>query len=74
MPLPSAIFAISTPFLVSGLQPVRIFSVTGISTRETTAFNIRSTNLVSLSSADPAAFLSTFFAGTAHIDIDAIGT
>ena len=63
MPASWAIFAISKPLRWSVLHPVRIFKVTGTSTAETTAVSMSLTKLGSRSNAEPAAFLSTFFAG-----------
>ena len=63
MPAASAIRAIATPLRCSGLQPVRIFSVTGTAAARTVASRIEPTRDSSRSSAEPASLLQTFFAG-----------
>ena len=55
--------AMFTPLRWSGAIPVRIFRVTGTDTAPTTRSRISATSLSSPSSAEPAAFLHTFFAG-----------
>src|SRR6267154_88603 len=62
-PLSSAIFATFRAFLLTGSHPVRNLSVTGTVTAFTTALRMRATRGSSLSSADPARVLQTFFAG-----------
>ena len=64
MPQSSAMRAMRAPLRIAGLQPVRIFSVTGTSgTAFTTARRISPTSRSSRSSAEPAALRQTFFAG-----------
>ena len=63
MPASSAMRAISGAFRCSLSQPVRIFSVTGMSTAATTASRISRTSASSFISAEPAALLHTFLAG-----------
>jgi N-acetylmuramoyl-L-alanine amidase len=59
-----------TPLRLSRFQPVRIFSVTGTSTARTTAAQMRATSSSFCSRAEPEYTLHTFFAGTAHVDVD----
>ena len=62
-PLDSAIFATITALRLLRSHPVRILSVTGTSTAPTTRSSMRATSGSSLSSAEPAITLQTFFAG-----------
>ena len=63
IPAAWAIRAMATAFFVAGFGPVRIFSVTGISTARTTASRMAATRGSFSSNAEPAATLQTFFAG-----------
>ena len=70
MPESSAMRAIRTALRVSRSHPVRIFSVTGTVTADTTAARMRATRGSSRSSAEPASRLQTFLAGTSHVEVD----
>ena len=63
IPDSAAILAISGPFFLSSLHPVRIFNVTGTSTASTTDSKMSLTSFSSFINADPANLLQTFFAG-----------
>ena len=63
IPAFSATRAMAATLRHVGSQPVRVLSVTGMSTAETTASRMRATRRSSRSSAEPAATLQTFFAG-----------